>query len=213
MASARAADASTAATKTVSSPAIVPTASGRPASSSARATGCAPAGGVFRTTSVPAARTERTDSARTRSSRSSRRSESTAGSTSPGDGVAPRCLDEPKIADVAGESRLGRCESPVREEPLQLLLRPDGLLPHEADDGVAPAEDGGAADKYSLHEIIFIHSPACQATCRRRDAVLSARRSAGVSPFPSKAKRLPPKARRRETSSQRRLAYLMPLNH
>ena len=46
--------ASAAATKTVSSPAIEPTTPGRPASSSDGATGCASAGGVFRTTSDPA---------------------------------------------------------------------------------------------------------------------------------------------------------------
>ena len=45
-----------AARKIVSSPAIVPTTPSSSASSRARATGCAAAGGVLRTTRVPAAR-------------------------------------------------------------------------------------------------------------------------------------------------------------
>src|SRR5262249_44071997 len=54
-ASARAARSLAAAMNTVSSPAMVPATPARAASSSARATGCAPAAGVFTTTTDPAA--------------------------------------------------------------------------------------------------------------------------------------------------------------
>src|SRR5262249_37873896 len=60
------------ATNTVSSPAMVPTTSGNPAASRARATGWAPAGGVFTTTREAATCTETAKPRRARSSRISR---------------------------------------------------------------------------------------------------------------------------------------------
>src|SRR5215467_10349696 len=71
-ASARAAPSLGVATNTVSSPAMVPTTLASSASSRARATGCAVAGGVFTITSEPAGRTDRAAFRRVRRSFSSR---------------------------------------------------------------------------------------------------------------------------------------------
>ena len=112
-ASARAAAASAAATKTVSSPAIVPTASGSPASSRTRATGCAPGGRRLEDDERPGRPGRRGPSPRGPARAvPSRRSASSGRVDGSREGVAPRRLHEPELADVAGERRLGRRRTP-----------------------------------------------------------------------------------------------------
>ena len=124
-----------------------------PASSMARATWCAAAGGVLRTTSVPAAATSSTHSRSARSSFS--RGAGVPLGVRHGAGfarhdVARRRLREAEVLQVPRERRLRDVDAPPREALLQLLLRVHGAVPDDPQDLVAAPQ--GGAGRMTIHE-------------------------------------------------------------
>ena len=143
-ASARAARSLAVARNTVSSPARAPTASGRLASSSARATGGAAAAGVLSTTRVPAGRTESTKPAeRAAETRLSPGAGHEARGRALRRHVAPGRLGQAQIAKVARKRGLGHGEPAAAQQPLELGLRADRNGADEAEDGLVAPEGPG----------------------------------------------------------------------